>query len=516
MQTQTKIHKQTNHWLLVDNHSEQASPIERLRSNPALHVLNKEALKNAENLRFAQDDKICITSETVLDIAIQRIDDQSLVHLIETMKNKVACREMLRDLYPNFYFEVIPLWELPLRTFDPTKKYVLKPVKGYHATAVRIFDTSMDLNSVVVEVEQELERNLKFFPTSVLSQGEFFVEEFIEGEEYAVDMFYSETGEPVILNIYHHPIPQKFEYLHALYYTSADVFALLHDRFVEFFRHLNQSLQARRFPIHGEFKFDGKRLVPIELNPVRFGGSGLADLAYHAFGFNPFEHFFLDKKPDWQEIWASRRDKLYAWVLGYNGSGINVEDYRPHLSKFRGLFTHILSDVALNYQNDPAFAVIYIEEYDLQKIYKLVNTEFKEYFVGRQAYSEKSYWAIYRRGIKVSIPSGAMLWQQGDLGDYLVLVLDGTLEIIGESNEGKSVVFTTAKPGAVVGELSALDGLPRSAAVRASTPCEVMKISGSDFRDLLHMTPDLLEDLYWQQVDRVRRLSRQVVEKLGA
>jgi CRP-like cAMP-binding protein len=68
----------------------------------------------------------------------------------------------------------------------------------------------------------------------------------------------------------------------------------------------------------------------------------------------------------------------------------------------------------------------------------------------------------------------------------------------------------------VVGELSSVDGLPRSATVRAGTACEVMKISGADFRALLHAMPELLEDLYWQQVERVRRLSRQVGEIMGA
>lgn len=72
---------------------------------------------------------------------------------------------MLRDLSQDFYFEVISLWELPKRTFDPTKKYVLKPVKEHHSTAVRIFDATMNLNSLVVLVEQELKRNLKFFST---------------------------------------------------------------------------------------------------------------------------------------------------------------------------------------------------------------------------------------------------------------------------------------------------------------------------------------------------------------
>src|SRR5262249_16644547 len=362
-------------WLIVDTHSENTAPIERLKNNPAIRVLNQKALQSGEKLRFARGDKVYLTSETALDIVLQRLDDPMLAQLIQTLKNKVACRQMLRDLYPDFYFEVIPLAELSRRHFDPTKKYVLKPIKGCHGTAVRIFDTDTDLNALIIEVEQELERNLKFFSPSVLSQGEFFVEEFIEGEEYGIDMFYDETGEPVIVNIYHHPIPQKFEYLHALYYTSADVFEHLHDRFVEFFRHLNQSLQAHTFAIHGECKFDGKRLFPIELNPMRFGGAGLADLTYYAFGFDSREAFYQDQKPDWPAIWASRRGKIFAWVYGYTSAEVSIEAYRPHLSKFRGLFTHILSDRVLNYQENPGFAVMYVEEYDLQKVFQLVNTE---------------------------------------------------------------------------------------------------------------------------------------------
>ena len=71
----------------------------------------------------------------------------------------------------------------------------------------------------------------------------------------------------------------------------------------------------------------------------------------------------------------------------------------------------------------------------------------------------------------------------------------------------------TYGPGSAVGELSAIDGLPRSAAVRAKTRGKAMKIAGSVFRELIQRTPDILEDLFWQQVNRVRKLNHELMKK---
>ena len=70
----------------------------------------------------------------------------------------------------------------------------------------------------------------------------------------------------------------------------------------------------------------------------------------------------------------------------------------------------------------------------------------------------------------------------------------------------------TYGPGAAVGELSAIDGLPRSATVRAKTRGKVMKIAGNVFRELIQRTPDILEDLFWQQVNRVRKLNHELTK----
>ena len=43
--------------------------------------------------------------------------------------------------------------------------------------------------------------------------------------------------------------------------------------------------------IHGEFKLDKGKLLPIEMNCMRYGGMGLGNLAYHALGVNPLSAF---------------------------------------------------------------------------------------------------------------------------------------------------------------------------------------------------------------------------------
>ena len=70
-----------------------------------------------------------------------------------------------------------------------------------------------------------------------------------------------------------------------------------------FFTELNQVLGVTNIPMHGEFKFDGERLMPIEINTLRFGGMGLGNLVFHALKIDPYTYFLNNTEPDWQTIW---------------------------------------------------------------------------------------------------------------------------------------------------------------------------------------------------------------------
>ena len=120
------------------------------------------------------------------------------------------------------------------------------------------------------------------------------------------------------------------------------------------------------------------------------------------------------------------------------------------------------------------------------------------------------YPELARIGAEVRVEQGTVLWREGDPGDSVDLLLEGTLEVVQKPPDGEEIVLRIVEAGGVVGELAGTDGRERSATVRALTPCRLLKIPALDFRLLLQRRPDILELLYWLQVERVRSLSRQV------
>jgi diguanylate cyclase (GGDEF)-like protein len=108
------------------------------------------------------------------------------------------------------------------------------------------------------------------------------------------------------------------------------------------------------------------------------------------------------------------------------------------------------------------------------------------------------------------VDQGEVLWREGDPGDHVILLLDGFIEITHETPEGEVVTLRTQEASQVLGEIAALDGRPRSATAKACAPCRIVRVPAHAFRSLLHRRPDLFEELFLTQADRVRSLTRQV------
>jgi diguanylate cyclase (GGDEF)-like protein len=121
-----------------------------------------------------------------------------------------------------------------------------------------------------------------------------------------------------------------------------------------------------------------------------------------------------------------------------------------------------------------------------------------------------SFADLTHLGAEKPLSAGTILWKQGDAGDHVVLLLDGALDVTHEMPGGDEVVLRTLHPGAVAGEMAALDGRARSATVRARTDCRVLGIPASSFREFLRSRPDILEELFWLQLERVRSLTWRV------
>ncbi len=112
----------------------------------------------------------------------------------------------------------------------------------------------------------------------------------------------------------------------------------------------------------------------------------------------------------------------------------------------------------------------------------------------------KSVAAISR---VVEAPAGTVLTRQGDPGNEFFVILDGSAMV--EVTKRKRVPLG---PGEFFGEMSLLDGGPRSATVRAETDMRLLVIQRHNFQSLLSEVPDLTRNILIVLSGRVRDLER--------
>ena len=85
---------------------------------------------------------------------------------------------------------------------------------------------------------------------------------------------------------------------------------------------------------------------------------------------------------------------------------------------------------------------------------------------------------------------GAYLCHQGDEGNDMYIIVEGQVEIIDESGREDQVILTE-QAGACIGELAALEIIPRVAAMRTKGEVRLLVLQGSHFRSLIHENPDM-------------------------
>lgn len=105
-----------------------------------------------------------------------------------------------------------------------------------------------------------------------------------------------------------------------------------------------------------------------------------------------------------------------------------------------------------------------------------------------------------------------VIFHQGDPGDSLHIVGTGAVKIVLPSTEGEEAIIATLRPGDFFGELSLLDGAPRSATATALEPSETLVLPRSGFLQLLDQDAELRNALLSGLARELRRLTSHVEE----
>jgi CRP/FNR family transcriptional regulator, cyclic AMP receptor protein len=105
-----------------------------------------------------------------------------------------------------------------------------------------------------------------------------------------------------------------------------------------------------------------------------------------------------------------------------------------------------------------------------------------------------------------------VIFHQADPGDSLHIVAAGAVKIVLPSAEGEEAIIATLWEGDFFGELSLLDGAPRSATATALEPTETFVLSRETFLDLVDRDSALRAALLTGLARELRRLTGQVEE----
>lgn len=100
---------------------------------------------------------------------------------------------------------------------------------------------------------------------------------------------------------------------------------------------------------------------------------------------------------------------------------------------------------------------------------------------------------------------GETLFERGDIGDGCYWLRRGVLAVYVVSASGEQRILAILGPNAIVGELAMIDGLPRSASIRALRACELNFVSRAAFTDMLRQHPELYGDIVKTLAARLRQ-----------
>ena len=109
------------------------------------------------------------------------------------------------------------------------------------------------------------------------------------------------------------------------------------------------------------------------------------------------------------------------------------------------------------------------------------------------------------------ISPGVFVFQEGDRGDSIYIVVSGELDIIARDKKGNNVVLATLKEGDFFGEFGFFSNARREASVRATTPASILEIVKSDIDDIIarhKRVAEVLFNFYKERVvDRLMAIS---------
>jgi hypothetical protein len=356
---------------------------QRLNLLPGTNLISEEQavmrVKASDSLLFYS------TSENSIGWIAKNLDFSDLPKKIEQFKNKARFRELTQSMFPKFFFKEVLITELEsVKIEQLSLPFIIKPNIGFFSMGVHKVTSTDEWTKTISAIHEEIEQMRGLYPDEVLDTGSFIIEQCIEGDEFAVDAYFNSMGEPVVLNILHHTFSSESDVSDRVYTTSKGIIESNLGEFTKFVGEIGLLTNMKNFPVHIELRRDKDGVIlPIEVNPMRFGGwCSTPDLAFAAYGINPYLYYYTQQKPNWNDLLMGKEGKLFSVVVldnstGKSGEEIPFFDYEKLLL----CFEKPLELRKIDYKKYPVFAFLFTEtkQDNFDELINILNSNLTEF-----------------------------------------------------------------------------------------------------------------------------------------
>lgn len=118
--------------------------------------------------------------------------------------------------------------------------------------------------------------------------------------------------------------------------------------------------------------------------------------------------------------------------------------------------------------------------------------------------------AIYKLSVTKKCSKDTIILLEDEEGDTLFVILSGKVKVTTFSQSGKEVIFSILNEGDFFGDMSLLDGKPRSATVISIEESELRLIRRSDFNKLIESHPGIALKLLEELTSRLRKADERI------
>ena len=323
-------------------------------------------------------------SENALDWILQNFPTSELASTVASVKDKVRFREVLTELHPEYFYLGYPYPDL--RKIDPKDlpfPVILKPSVGFFSLGVQRIEGRDQWVDALSNLDALISTYTGIYPSGVLDNSVFVVEAVISGEEFAVDCYFDEQGQVVILNMMKHLFASGDDVNDRVYITSSSIMEQYLASVQDYLNKLGLLFKLKNFQAHIEIRIDHGEMAAIEINPLRFGGwCSTADLAQYAWKMNLYEVLIKGFKPDWDQLIKRDPDGVYALVVLNNSTGVPDDEITSF--NYDALLRSVQEPLELRkmeFSKYPLFGFLMckVPEGDLSELERLLHSDLKEF-----------------------------------------------------------------------------------------------------------------------------------------